>query len=416
MFHGIVLWTQYAVFWSRFSDRPAQSIKRRHVFFVNGFDPKGAAYYYSLYVQQAQKQTSVNNIALNVSPRERDSHGNSFWNISATLPCGDVCETTYHFLRWDDIVRRHWPRNIWRLLQDLIFSYALILRSGELGTVWRLSPKTLVGLVYPILIWVGGSGLVLVFGGLVANAVLEKGFAWPVSVTVGFMILVLGLWIVRELEKKLNTTLLVRIFSFAAKQAQHKLPELEARLDEMASQIDKKMHAKDVDEVLVVGFSVGSILSVSAVARALVEINTSAGVEKHPLLSLMTLGNCIPMLGLQPNADTFRKELRTLAESKYLRWFDFSSPTDWGSFALVNPIDACKVIIADRLHHDAPPNPVMRSPRFHTMFPKNEYSDLRRNKRRMHLQYLMSGELPSSYDYFAITAGDLSLTDRYADR
>jgi hypothetical protein len=35
-----------------------------------------------------------------------------------------------------------------------------------------------------------------------------------------------------------------------------------------------------------------------------------------------------------------------------------------------------------------------------------------RNKRRMHLQYLMAGERPALYDYFAITAGPSSLPDR----
>jgi hypothetical protein len=126
----------------------------------------------------------------------------------------------------------------------------------------------------------------------------------------------------------------------------------------------------------------------------------------------MTLGHCIPMLGLLPQATTFSRELSALAQSESLTWVDFSSPTDWGSFALVNPVEACKLVLPSNVKR----GPVMRSPRFHTMFKPALYANLNRNKRRMHLQYLMAGELPSDYDYFAITAGACTLAERYTHR
>ena len=55
----------------------------------------------------------------------------------------------------------------------------------------------------------------------------------------------------------------------------------------------------------------------------------------------------------------------------------------------------------------------MCSPRFHTQFAAATYNKLKRNKRRIHMQYLMAGELPSDYDYFAITAGAVTLDQRY---
>ena len=53
----------------------------------------------------------------------------------------------------------------------------------------------------------------------------------------------------------------------------------------------------------------------------------------------------------------------------------------------------------------------MRSPRFHTLFGRERYQQLRRDKRRMHLQYLLAGELPGGYDFFRLTAGVECLVD-----
>lgn len=391
-------------------NQPVQGVRRRHVFFLSGFDPKGASYYHTLFKTQAQKQTAVNGMNINLGPRLRASNGNSIWVVDAVAPDAKRCETSYEFCRWDDIVRRHWPRNTWRLMLDLVSAYALMLSSGEVATVWHLSRKTLVGLFYPLAVL--GSALAISTGLSVGVAIAlhGRGVSWHVVLTMGLLLLIFGLWSTQQLEAKLNTSWLVRIFSFVGKQAYGKLPELEARLDDLAEQLKNKIRLNDVDEILVVGFSVGSILAVSLLARGLCEADADEAGIKHPSLSLLTLGHCIPMLGLLPQAVAFRKELGKLAQSKELRWIDFSSRTDWGSFALVDPVEACKVVLSN----GPKCNPEMRSPRFHTMFEPAVYAGLNRNKRRMHMQYLMSGDLASDYDYFAITAGVLTLDDRYS--
>lgn len=386
---------------------------RRHVFFLSGFDPKGASYYHALHTAEAAKQDAVTGTRTTVGQRLRDTQGNSHWTISSTPAdptgaTGPACETTYEFCRWDDIVRKHWPRSAWRLLADLVFAYSLMIRSGGIVTTWHLSRKTLVGLAYPLVVIGGCLGLASALSLWAATALASSGAAWPVATAAGLGLMALGLWATHKLEARLNSTWLVRIFSFTGRHACGQLPELDARLDALAEKIAARLHSPDanhVDEVLVVGFSVGSILSVSSVARAL----AGAGLPAGPALSLMTLGHCIPMLGLLPQAARFRAELKVLAAEPALRWIDFSSLTDWGSFAMVDPVSACHITLPDGQKH----NPTMRSPRFHTQFAAATYDKLRRNKRRIHMQYLMAGELPSDYDYFAITAGDLTLDGRY---
>jgi hypothetical protein len=385
---------------------------KRHVYFLSGFDPKGAAYYHALYQAQAQQQAALNDMPIKVGSRQRDAQGNSFWTLNAVSPDGNTCETTYEFSRWDDLVRQNWPRSTWRLLMDMLFAYRLMWASSEIATVWRLSRKTLVGLAYPLVVL--GGGLVI---GLLAAAATAAGLSkWGASAwlagAAGLAVWASMLWGTLKLEDKLNTTWLVRIFSFSGKQALGQLPALETRLNEVAEEIAQKIRANDVDEILVVGFSVGSILGVSTMARALADADAMSASHHQgtrPTISFLTLGHCIPMLGLLPQAQAFRDELGVLAQSTAVHWIDFSSPTDWGSFALVDPVSACRI----DLPAGSQVNPTMRSPRFHTLFATATYACIRRNKRRMHMQYLMAGELPSDYDYFAITSGTQTLAERF---
>jgi hypothetical protein len=125
-------------------------------------------------------------------------------------------------------------------------------------------------------------------------------------------------------------------------------------------------------------------------------------------MSLLTLGHCIPLLGLMKGADPFRAELASLGREPHVKWTDCSAPTDWGSFALVDPL----AIALGPAGAARPYAPRMASPRFHTMFSPQAYAALVRDKRRIHMQYLMAGQLPAGYDYFAITAGARRLEDR----
>lgn len=391
-----------------------RAVRRRHVFFLSGFDPKGAAHYYALFQALALEQSAVNAMSVTVGARQRNPAGNSTWEVKAVTPGGTACETTYEFCRWDDIVRRNWPRSVWRLLIAMWVAYARMLSSGEIRTVWRLSRKTLVGLLYPLVVLGGGllTGLAMSAG---VNAALRAVGAAPLAAGAAALVaLALAAWVTLELEKRLNTTWLVRIFSFSSKQACGQLPEFEDRLNTVARHIAEKIRAHDVDEILVVGFSVGSILAVSSLARALEAFSPQGGDGNgarpaEPTISLLTLGHCIPMLGLLPQAQAFRAELGALAQTSRVYWLDFSSPTDWGSFALVDPVDACRIA----LKADTKKNPTMRSPRFHTLFTPTTYARIKRDKRRMHKQYLMVGELLSDYDYLAITSGALTLHQRY---
>jgi hypothetical protein len=148
-------------------------------------------------------------------------------------------------------------------------------------------------------------------------------------------------------------------------------------------------------------------MAASILARALqLEPGLATGRTR---LALLTLGQWIPLLGLLPMATSFRGELQRLGATRGLHWVDFSAPPDGCCFALTHPITACGVA------HDAATGATVQllNPRFADLFDTQAYAELKRDKFRLHFQYLRATDRPGDYDYFAITSGPRSLANRF---
>jgi hypothetical protein len=381
------------------------TVRRRHVFFLSGFDPKGASYYHGLYRKEATQQGAVTGARYEIGPRTRCDGGNTVWPVRAETD-GRVTQTNFEYVQWDDIVRAHWPRTGWQVLIGSLRGYRAALASpSALRKVWHTSRRTLVALAYPAAFWLLasllGAGIAAVLG-LLLTWLLPPAAAWSLAAMGALAVW----WGALAWERKLNTSWLLRIYQFAGDWRAGRTPQLQERLDRLADDIVRRLAEPEVDEVLLIGFSVGSLLAASAAARVQ-RIAAREGVDLTRL-SMMTLGHCIPLLGLMAGANTYRAELASLGRPPKLRWVDFSSLTDWGSFALVDPLALC----LGPAGTERPYGPRMASPRFHMMFDAADYARIVRDKRRIHLQYLMAGRRPAHYDYFAITAGPVPLAER----
>jgi hypothetical protein len=391
-------------------------VRRRHVFYVGGFDPSGPAHYHRLYAEEARKQAGVCGFEIAVGPRRRAGEHASQWSVDASWKGGETVGTTVEFLRWDDIVRAHWPRSRWAVMLSALGTTAQQIANGVLWRVLKTSWPAFLVLFFPpalvvmLMAWLALTvALVLVlvpFGGV------ASGVAMGVAVASLLGWLRFGRWA----EAKVQMAWLMRSTRFILRQARGKVPELEGRIDEFAARVDAALGDETVDEVLVVGHSSGAMLAVSTAARALAR---RAGASAHaagqalrstPPLSLLTLGECIPMLSYQPEAHGFRAELASLAMSSSLVWLDITAPPDGCCFALVDPTAVC----AER-HGAVRWSPPKRlSPRFAQLFRSETYARIRADKYRCHFQYLMASEMPGAYDYFAITAGPELLDERFA--
>lgn len=387
--------------------RPGR-VRRRHVLYLSGFDPQGPAHYHALYAQQAALQARVNGARIEVGPRVRDG-ANAAWDVLWQGP-GDEepVRTRYEFLRWDDIVRAHWPRGQWRLLQLTVSTTWRLARNGSLWRILQTSWPAFLALTLPAALLAGG------LGGLFALGALSWGLASAVSPVAALAAAVLGgsalLAAARHAQARVQMAWLMRSASVILRQARGELTALERRLDDFAQRLCTVARQADVDEVLLVGHSSGAMLAVSVMARALRADPALLGAGRP--IGLLTLGECIPLLSYQPEAVTFRQELARLRDARDLDWVDMTAPADGCCFALVDPTAVCEDGLAPAARRAGGPKRL--SPRFAQCFEAGRYAAIRRDKYRCHFQYLMAVEKPGGYDYFAMTAGPQALAQRFA--
>jgi len=391
------------------SSRPTRHVRKRHVLYLSGFDPHGPGHYHALYSSEAAAQATVNGARIDVGPRQR-AGPNAAWDIRwVPSDDGEPVDTRYEFLRWDDIVRQHWPRGDWRLVGLTLATTGRMLANGSLWRILQTSWPAFVALAAPaMLVLAVAIAFVLI---AVLSFVLARAGHPLVATGVGAgMLAALG-WLARRAQSKVQMAWLMRSASVILEQAKERLPSLEARLDAFADRLVELAGAPDVDELLVVGHSSGAMLAVSVMARALAR--DAPLLDRRPAVALLTLGQCIPVLSYQPEASRFRDELARLRGEARLTWLDFTAPPDGCCFALMDPTEVC----LDGLPDGGPAGgPKRLSPRFAQSFSPARYRDIRRDKYRCHFQYLMATELPAEYDYFSVTAGPLRLLDRFAAR
>lgn len=371
-----------------------QKVRRRIVFYIPGYDPRGPGHYHRLYTSEAAKQAAINDLQVDVGPRHNADACESQWKLTTGAGIAD-----YRFLRYDDIMRARWPKTTPAILRDILHYTGAFLRRGVFARVLRLSWPMFVTISYaPALL---AAALLVALAVAAASALIVP---WYGATLIGAIVLAACLALRPIIEPRVNAFWLARILNFIADQGNGTADGIEARTDDFARRIAAGLNANDADEVLVVGHSVGTQIAVSACARALATAPPAAK------LSLLTLGHTIPLIGLQPPATAFRAELAALAADPRCDWIDVSAAIDSACFPLTDPV------VGSGLTQPTPesPKPKLVSARFPKLFTPATYAMIRRDFSRAHFQYLMAAELPGDYDYFLITAGTLRLADRFA--
>jgi hypothetical protein len=390
--------------------------------YISGFDPQGPAHYHQLYRTEAAHQAAVCGVDYAVGKRCKAGDHLAWWSVTASggTAAAEPVQTRYEFLRWDDIVRAHWPRGRWQLLRATVFASWHMWRNGVLWQSMKTSWPMFVACALPGAVMLLLLLLTLVLGAG-ALALWQAGQPWlaALAVTVGLPALVGLGWVA---ERRSHMAWLMRSMACLVRQGRSQVPELEARLDVFAQHLADASQTRTWDEILVVGHSSGAMLAMIVTARAqrLLRQRASPSGQALPRLSLLTLGHCSPLLSEQPEADGFRAELRVLKTSPNLDWVDMGAPPDGCCFPLVDPTDAALrpgQPTTGPAEPDAPVrsgHPKLLNPRFAQLFTPATYHAVRSDKFRCHFQYLMATEITGAYDYFAITAGPSRLAERYA--
>lgn len=374
----------------------------KRIYYISGFDPRGARFYHQLFRDESKKSEQTSGATISTGKRKVLDQHITQWQVDSTWD-GVPYKVDYRFMAWDDVIKHYWISNIWMLILKSIPMYFNHLKIRLFPKFKKAGRGPYICIIYP-----------LVFVSLTTLATALIGFflfvfAFKLSeiTFLSIAISALGMYLFVKsairMGEKWNVWWILRTYFFLSLWIQRPLPELESKLKAFAERIVQDQKESAVDEVVIVGHCFGSMLAVQVMANIL-SLNHD---ELKNKLNVMTLGQCIPYLSYAPAASHFREKLEAFANNKHYPWFDMGARADPLCFQQVNPAIAEGV----NLSSDKVPYQFVVKP--YEMFSDGKYKELKRNKMRIHFQYLMAADIKTDFDYFEIVTGPSASIQKY---
>jgi pimeloyl-ACP methyl ester carboxylesterase len=184
---------------------------------------------------------------------------------------------------------------------------------------------------------------------------------------------------------------------FACDYIHNRRNDINGRLDVFANVILAHAREADVDEIVLVGHSLGATLAVDLINRALT-IDPELG-RRGPAVCMLTVGATIPKFTLHPAASRLRRAAARIAAEPSIAWAEFQARVDVISFYMCNPATLA------RTDEQLSSKPVIRHVQIDQMLTPASYAHNRRRYVRLHYQPVMANEKRAPYDYFMMACG-----------
>ena len=387
------------------------AVTRRRVFYIPGYDPFHPRRYRELYRKEAAAQAAISGYSIGISAKT--AGGSYGWDVAATID-GAAVQAQVEVLVWSDIVKNSMETGILATYLQMLRTAWIYIGSGALWRLMRLRKGPVIAALYPVVFLLVQAALALLLAGVVAVGadfllaplIGPWGLALGLAAGLGLGGLLLR-WF-RRVDNKTFAYYLMHDYAYSAQFNGANPPQLEARMLAFCDAIAAAL-TEDVDEVLVVGHSSGAHLAVSILADLL-----RYGHPAGPVLSLLTLGQVVPMVSYLPEARRLRADLAYLSVQEGITWVDVTAPGDGCAFALCDPVAVSGVAPEGQRW------PLIYSAAFSKTLKPETWAHLRHRYFRLHFQYLCAFDNlpggPADYDYFRITAGPMTLGQRFAGR
>ncbi len=385
-------------------DRLPQTVKKRLVFYVSGFDPMPPNRYRELYRVESSKQSALDKYKMETN-RIASMDKMARFKVDAQIDDREV-ESEFRFLQWNDLVQKEMQVSVLKSWLGMFKIAKVAGFSGALSRLLKLHfPPNIAGL-YPFFMipfqffislflaiavgeFIGGLELAIapILGWIIGAALF-------VSMIIGF----------RRMDDKFMAYYMLHDLLYICHEDGYTPKSLRPRLEEFKNAIDRSTD-EGFDEILVIGHSSGAHLAVIVLAELIRENRISASNN----ISLLTLGQAIPLISYLPGARDLRLALYEFTQQDVVRWVDFTAPSDGACFALHNPV-TCSV---DVEVNEQTNMPRVLSAAFRQYLSDGYYRKLRMRFFRLHFQYLCHFDFAGIYDYFRITAGPIRLWERF---
>jgi hypothetical protein len=297
----------------------AETVFKRQVFYIPGFDPFPPRRYRELYRREAAEQARLSGYSIALQPGYA---GPGFgWRVTAQIE-GRAVETDMAVLVWSDIVQGGMAGGIGATYRQMAQTVWLYLASGALFRLMLLRKGPVIAALYPPLMLTAQLALALGIGGLIWQFGRDFAGGWIAGLAG-----VTAVWGIlqgfRRIDRYLFAWYLMHDYAFVARGRGAYTSEMEARIDAFRATVSAALRS-GVDEVLVVGHSSGAYVAVSVLADLLRAEGDTPPPNGAPVLSLLTLGQVVPMVSFLPGAARLRGDLRLMSQGP-VPWVDVTA-------------------------------------------------------------------------------------------
>ena len=378
------------------------AVRRRHVIYVGGYEPRGARGYYKLFQRECGRFQRVWPVSLTIEPGEFDSEDFARWLVDVRTSDWQV-STTYDFLRLEQLIQSDMAEPMMRhILRSLGWIVGDLLSSAQFR-IFRASWRFGLHLLFVQLVLLTWLELAVASGVLVAYVVTDHlGLSAPLGIVTSLLAALASFLALQPIADRWGAIQIPSCWVILRRFARGRATWLDRVVDVGARRLVAVAQLNDADELVVVGHSAGGVIASAVIARAL-EFDPALG-RRGMRLVLLTLGSVMPAVALHPAARRMREIVRRLAVEPTLAWIDCQSRKDVMTFLNFDPVDGVGVHVGAKRC-----NPLTWQVRFKDMLSLKDYRRLRWKFFRVHFQYIMAGDRPSPYDYILLIGGPVAI-------
>ena len=374
-----------------------RAVTRRRVYHVAGYDPIGTAWYrvFKRELGTFTRTWNVNSEISDLSPRSGTS--NAKWTVTTRAPNWQV-ETTYEPLLWDDIVLSDRSQPLIKRLSKSCFAFFDFVMKGAAFRYFKANWQYGFFFLYPFL-WVFAFAVVAIAFGYWVASLLSLTAVWHVAVIAVVSVIVFTI-LMHWPGKRLRVQQGLDDWIFSFEYVHDHRPDVESRLDRFAETLVAGTRDTAVDEIIIVGHSMGATFALEIVTRALA-LDPKLG-RHGPAVCLLTVGSTLPKFTLHPAGERFRRYAAQIAGEPSIAWAEYQARADAISFYKFDPVSRSRYYV-----DPVSGNPIIRRVQIHDMLTKQTYRRFRLRFMRLHYQFVMANERRSTYDYFMMVCGPI---------
>ena len=361
---------------------------RRRLFFIGGFDPRGPRAIHRIWKQEAPKQAQVSGGKIEVGPLSRLDD----LRVSCVVQVerhGARARTEVILLKWDDLVRKWWRRGSWSMMACLPACVFTLWRSGVYRLARQRARPMFLSLMLPPVVL----GLMLVVLAVLVGLAALAGWGMALVALAGGISLMPLIW--QAVDRRLGLSWLTQCVYYMGYGGSRELEDRRERGEVFARDLIQALDSADVDEVAVVGFSLGANEAIRALGLALEQRpNLGQGRVK---LSLILMGQLCAPYGQIGGDISFATARQKVAQAKAIKIINVTSASDPASACTLSPLEGLEGVDEGRV--------VNRRPRFHKLLTPERFAAIRRDPLAFHFQYLHATDVAGDYDWFGLTCG-----------